>query len=91
VLNTHPTLALEAYTGKFGDSLYGTAAVNLVNGKLTLVLNKNSTAVLEHWNYDTFRAIYDKKWNGKSYVSFRQNTEGKINEMILDGISFGKL
>jgi len=91
VLNTHPTLALEAYTGKFGDSLYGTAAVNLVNGKLTLVLNKNATAVLEHWNYDTFRAVYDKKWNGKSYVSFRQNTEGKINEMIIDGISFGKL
>ena len=91
VLNTHPLFSPDAYTGKFEDPLYGMVEISLVNGSLSASINKNYAGKLEHWNYDTFRILYDKKWNGKSYVSFRQNIQGKISEMILDGVSFNKI
>jgi hypothetical protein len=91
VLNTHTSLPLEAYTGKFEDPLYGSVEISLQNGELKALLNKTAWGKIEHWNYDTFRLIYDKKWNGKSYLNFRMNTVGKINELWFDGFVFRKV
>lgn len=90
VLNTHPAFSLETYAGKFEDPLFGSVDIKFADGKLTALINKTSTGNLEHWNYDTFRFIDDKKWNGKSFMSFRLNTEGKISELVLDGTVFKK-
>ena len=91
VLNTQPTLPLETYTGKFEDPLYGSVEIKLMNGKLTALVNNKATGTIEHWNYDTFRILYDKKWNGKSYLTFRLNTIGKITEVVLDGDVYKKI
>ncbi len=85
VSNTHPSLPLESYTGKFEDRLYGSLEISLVNGRLTGLLNKITTGTIEHWNYDTFRLVYDQKWKGKDYLSFRLNTDGKLSEVKLGG------
>ena len=62
-----------------------------MNGRLAALVNNKATGTIEHWNYDTFRILYDKKWNGKSYLTFRLNTIGKITEVVLDGDVYKKI
>jgi CubicO group peptidase (beta-lactamase class C family) len=91
VMGTHPGLALDAYTGKYEDPLYGSVEIVMKDGVLATLINKIQTATLEHWNYDTFRVSYDKKWYDKSYLSFRLDTGGKVAEVVFDGITLKKV
>jgi hypothetical protein len=61
------------------------------DGNLAALVNHIQKATLEHWNYDTFRAHYDKKWYDKSYLSFRLDTGGKVAELVFDGITLKKV
>jgi CubicO group peptidase (beta-lactamase class C family) len=53
VEGTKPTLALDAYTGTFENSLYGRIQVSQSDGALNLRLGPVQTP-LTHWQYDTF-------------------------------------
>jgi hypothetical protein len=91
VLNTHPSLALNEYAGTFEDPLYGKVVVSFENNELMFLVNNNSTTgKLTHWNYDSFKAEYLKKWYGKSDLQFQLNTEGKVDGIILDGFQYKK-
>jgi CubicO group peptidase (beta-lactamase class C family) len=80
---TKPSLALDKYTGTYADSLYGSAAVRLENGRLVLAQTSFLTADLEHWSYDSFRARYRNRWLGTSMVIFRLDAEGKVAALDL--------
>jgi hypothetical protein len=43
------------------------------------------TADLEHWNYDTFRAVWRNRWLGKNLLTFRLGTDGKVTQIDLGG------
>ncbi len=91
VLNTDPILSLESYTGKFEDPLYGSIEITVKDGSLDATINHLYAGKLAHWNYESFRLRYAKKWYGQSNVIFRQNMQGKINEIVVDGISYSKM
>lgn len=91
VMDTRPGLSLEAYTGKYEDPLYGSLEIIIKGSTLIALINKIQTATLEHWNYDTFRVRYDKKWVDKSYLSFRLDTGGRVTEIVFDGITLKKI
>lgn len=90
VANTQPSLPIEAYTGKYTDPLYGELIVTAHESKLSFTLNNFEKATFDHWNYDTFRGWYDKKWYGKGNASFSLSTEGKVDRVNFDGIEFKK-
>jgi Domain of unknown function (DUF3471)/Beta-lactamase len=83
VTGTHPTLALDAYAGTYGDSAYGTATVRLENGKLTFSRGR-LVGDLEHWNYDTFRANWRAGVIDHSLVTFELNPAGKVGDIRVD-------
>jgi CubicO group peptidase (beta-lactamase class C family) len=85
VSGTSPSLALEQYAGSYSDSLYGSVSVALVNGSLVATISPYLTADLEHWNYDTFRAVWRNRWLGKNLFSFRLGTDGKVTQLDLGG------
>ena len=70
VHGTHPSLPLERYTGTYTDSLYGTAAVRMENGHLVFAMAPRQVGDLEHWHFDTFRAIWRDHREGKTFVTF---------------------
>ena len=80
---TKPSLALSKYAGTYEDSLFGRATVTESNGKLRFALGNNAAGNLDHWQYDTFRATYDKKWYGTDQISFA------IGEGIANSLSIG--
>jgi Domain of unknown function (DUF3471)/Beta-lactamase len=83
VANTKPSLPLERYVGSYSDSLYGAVDVRLEAGRLVLVRPGNLIADLEHWHYDTFRAVWRNRWFGKDLVSFRLSSDGQVASLDL--------
>ncbi len=91
VNNTKPSLPIESYEGLYTDSLYGTAEVKSMNGKLNITLNNFLKATVNHWNYDTFHGDYEKAWYGKATAQFSLSTSGEVNKLEFDGIPFTKV
>jgi len=91
VPNTQPTLPLERYTGTYADSLYGTATVGLVNGRLTLQAG-TASGQLEHWQYDLFRVTWPDPFWEAAYVSFAIDPDGSVGELrVVDGGSYRRV
>lgn len=83
---TKPSLALEKYAGEYKSEMYGDVKISLENGKLTAKFGPNFTGELEHWHYDVFRVVWQDKVQGKSFISFRLNQQGKVETMNLSAI-----
>ena len=87
VQGTSPSLAREKYAGTFQSDMYGETKVALENEKLVVHFGPNFTGDLQHWNYDTFRVVWRDPMQGKSFVNFRLNNQGKVEVVNIDGIS----
>jgi len=87
VKGTSPSLALEKYAGDYQSEMYGGAKLAFENGKLVARFGPNFTGDLEHWNYDTFRVMWRDRMEGKAFVNFRLNTQGKVEAMNIEGIA----
>jgi CubicO group peptidase (beta-lactamase class C family) len=87
-IGTKPSLALDAYAGRYGGDLYGDATVTAEGGALVLRLlpNPDMVADLTHWHYDTFLIKWRKPfpWWGDGWVQFLMDNRGKVTELKLD-------
>jgi CubicO group peptidase (beta-lactamase class C family) len=87
VPGTTPSLVLDKYAGTFQSEMYGEVMVTMENQKLVLHRGPNFTGDLQHWHYDTFRVIWRDSMQGKGFVNFRLNTQGKADVLNLEGLS----
>ena len=71
----------------YADSMYGDVAVRATNGRLTLNYAGVSDGVLEHWHYDTFRAVWANRLLGKSMVTFVIDATAKVAEMKIENLA----
>lgn len=86
VANTKPSLDLAAYAGKYADSFYGEVTVEMANGKLLLHINKDLAGALEHWQFDTFEAVWNQRWQGTSIVKFEISpVAGEVESINVEG------
>lgn len=89
VAGTSPSLPLEAYAGTYEQELFGEMRMRLEDGRLVLDYNPEYVADLEHWHFDTFRAVWRRPGHGSAFVTFTLGPDGKVTEMEVDG--FGEL
>ncbi|MBA3693267.1 MAG: serine hydrolase, partial [Acidobacteria bacterium] len=87
VKGTSPSLALEKYAGEYQNEMYGDSKIVFENGKLTAQFGPNYTGDLEHWHYDVFRITWRDRTQGKGFVSFRLNRQGKVEMMNIENIA----
>jgi len=87
VKGTSPSLALEKYSGRYQSEMYGAVKLSVENGKLVARFGPNFTGDLEHWHYDTFRVIWRDRIEGKGFISFRLNSQGRVESVNVEGIS----
>ena len=84
--DTVPSLPLSAYAGKYSDPFYGEMEVALVGGKLRMIVNKDLTADLSHWQFNAFQAAWNKAWWDESLLDFQINPlTGEVDSMTIDG------
>ncbi|MFN8571593.1 MAG: serine hydrolase [Gemmatimonadaceae bacterium] len=81
VPGTRPSLPLDRYAGTYADSLMGAATVTMENGVLRLHVGKGFVGRLEHWHYDTFKAVWDDERAGYTLVNFTVDAAGNVAEM----------
>lgn len=86
--NRHTTVRLnqEAYVGVYQSEGYGKIEVFLQNNELQLRLwdDTNMEAVLEHWQYDTFRAVWKNRALREEFLQFHYNLEGRVAGLDLE-------
>lgn len=84
VLNTHPALPLQAYTGKFTNKVLATINVVLKDTGLLVELPGKRTLALQHWQYEVFRGFYTPWWAGTAWLQFIPDKEGRITALRLN-------
>jgi len=87
VAGTRPTLPPAAYAGTYDDSLYGSVSVTEDNGTLRMAQGPELTAQLEHWNYDTWKAVWDMEWVDPVFVRFGVDGQGRSSRLYLGGLA----
>ncbi len=70
IMGTRPTLPLSKYTGAYEKPRLGTLRVTENGAKLRMAIGNAFVGDLEQWQYDTFRAHYDKRWLGTDRLTF---------------------
>jgi CubicO group peptidase (beta-lactamase class C family) len=77
VSGTSPSVPLEKLAGTYSDPLHGDVVVTLDNGKLRLEYGSAFVGSLEHWHYNTFRAMWKAAWREPALVTFGLDEDGK--------------
>ncbi|MEP6728943.1 MAG: serine hydrolase [Bacteroidota bacterium] len=91
ILNTHPSLPLTAYTGKFSNKKLASLEITLKDSTLTIQMPGNIRIELQHWHYDVFRGKYSRWWFGNAWVQFLPDKEGKIDALLIDNTEYSKI
>jgi len=86
VLNTKPSLPLSAYIGKYSDPFFGSMEVVEAKGKLRLIVTKELSADLDHWQFDTFQSTWNKAWWDSGLITFQVSpVSADIESVNVDG------
>lgn len=85
VEGTRPSLSLDRYAGNFvdPDSLYPPVTITADNGALRYRLSSTQAGTLEHWQYDSFRVVWDDWWRGRSTITFAVGANGSADRLTV--------
>ncbi|MEO8000778.1 MAG: serine hydrolase [Arenimonas sp.] len=86
VKGTRPSLALNEYTGRYVHPAWGDIVVSEQNGKLKIRfgIGEENDGILEHWNYDSFRARFGDGRYGWTMLQFSLSPNGKVASLGFD-------
>lgn len=85
-----PSLELAAYTGTYRDKWYGDIMISRDQDQLTIKFTNTPdlTGYLEHWQYDTFIACWNKReLRADAYISFTLQPDGSIDHATMKPVS----
>lgn len=83
VKSTKTSLPLKDYTGIYESPAYGKVEVLLSGKNLQLRFwdSNDLTATLEHWHFDTFRAVWKNKAMREEFMQFHLDKNGKVGSL----------
>jgi hypothetical protein len=94
VPGTAPSLPLERYAGTYRHDCYGEVGVaqedgqqdgqqDGKDGKLVLHYGQGFLGDLEHWHFDTFRAVWRDRLLGDALVTFALDARGRVARLAV--------
>jgi hypothetical protein len=89
VSGTKPSLPIARYVGVYTDSLYGETTVTAAGSGLRVRIG-SLEGTLEHWQYDTFRIRWDRRWLGTPLLTFVLDASGTPSRVQIDRRSFAR-
>ncbi len=86
VKGTRPSLALNQYAGRYVHPAWGDIVVSELNGKLKIRfgIGEENDGILQHWNYDSFRARFGDGRYGWTMLQFSLSPDGKVASLGFD-------
>jgi hypothetical protein len=94
VEGTKPSLPIESYAGVFvdPDSLRPTITIKSENGVLRYQSGTSTiTGTVEHWQYDTFRVVFDDWWRGRSTITFTIGPNGSADRVDVGNVEMRRV
>ncbi len=89
---TKPSLPVEAYAGKYSDPFFGEVSVEVTGGKLRMIFGPSASADLEHWQFDSFLANWNREWWPPAPISFRIGAiSGEVEAIDIEGTVLQKV
>jgi CubicO group peptidase (beta-lactamase class C family) len=85
VKDTKPSLPLEQYAGTYRDQMYGDVVISVEGGELKVSYHSTS-ALLEHWHYNTFRGKGAAGLGAISFATFQIDAAGKASTIDVEGL-----
>ena len=88
-VHSRPTLKLARYAARYRDPWYGEVSIKLEKSGLVLYFEHTpgTIADLEHWQYDTFRAVFRDNTVPDAFVTFFIGADGKIGSVKMEAVS----
>ena len=88
-VHSRPSLELTRYAAQYRDPWYGEVSVKFEHNGLVLYFEHTPgmIAELEHWQYDTFRAVFRDNTIPDAFVTFALGADGKIASVKLEAVS----
>lgn len=85
-MNTQPSLAADAYVGTYRSRAYGKIEVKKKGDDLVLHFwdADGLEATLEHWHYDTFRAIWRNRAQREEFMQFELGENGTVEALTFE-------
>lgn len=83
IKKTKPSLALDAYVGVYHSLAYGKVEVKKVGKNLEMHFwdTDGLEATLEHWHFDTFRAIWKNPAQREEFMQFHLSKAGEVEAL----------
>jgi len=83
ILDTKPALEVDNYVGVYKSPGYGKIEVKKKNNDLILHFweTEGLESKLEHWHYDTFRAIWKNPAQGMEFMQFHLGKDGAVEAL----------
>jgi CubicO group peptidase (beta-lactamase class C family) len=84
---TSPTLALDAYAGRYEDAILGPAEIVLDEGVLRLRVLPSARALqgaLRHWHHDVFRVDFPDRFLPFALLRFTLDVDGAVEGFRID-------
>ncbi|MDH3222240.1 MAG: serine hydrolase [Gemmatimonadota bacterium] len=78
IAGTSSTLTLEEYAGTYSNSMYGDVVISHDGTELRASYGEDFEGPLEHWHYDTFRAVWEDAGDSKEFMRFEIGTDGAV-------------
>lgn len=84
-----PSLPLARYAGRYVDPWYGPVDISREGGALRIDFTRTPRLAgrLEHWQYDTFRTVFDDPSAEPAYVTFALDADGKVDRVTMKAVS----
>ena len=84
-----PSRPLAAYAGDYSDPWFGTIRVREQSGALAVEFPHwpGISAILEHWQYDTFVTRFNEPSVEPAYVTFALDAEGDVERVTMRAVS----
>jgi len=83
VQGTSPSVPIRRFAGTYDDPLHGDVVVTVENGGLRIQYGSAFVGTLEHWHYNTFRAVWTARWREPALVTFSLDDDGEPNSLEL--------
>lgn len=83
IKDSQPSLSKEKYVGVYKSDAYGEVEVFLKGQDLHLRFwnDTDLEAVLEHWHFDTYRAVWKNKALREEFMQFHLNKRGEVEAL----------
>lgn len=86
VTGTRPSLTLERYQGLYSSAPFGDLVVTATGGTLRVTWGLRAGR-LEHWNYNTFRIVWDRpEFEDSPLATFRIDAAARSSALEIEGV-----